>query len=98
MQFPHQSPDSSCLPLGARDLMLITKDESEIHCLLRISFPFGPKAEAASKNSRSTNHANPVPMAEINIYIVLCLLLLCSEHTHCAWPFIYIISSPQPVK
>ena len=56
MQFPHQSPDSSCLPLGSRDLLLITKEESEIHCLLWISFPFGPKAEAARKNTRSTNH------------------------------------------
>lgn len=82
---------ASHLPLGSRELLLINKGESESHCLLWISFPFGPKSEATSKN-RDTNHCKSVLIPEINIDTVLFLLLLCTEHTLCAWPFIDGIS------
>ena len=88
--FPHQSPGP--LLLTSRILLLVTEEESEIHYLLWISFLLGPKAEAASKNTSSTTHCKWVLMAEINTYLALFLLLLCTEHTPCAWPFICVIT------
>lgn len=79
-------------PFTSGDLLLITEEESGTHCLLWISVPSRPKAEARSKNTRSTNHCKSVLMVELNIDTILFFLLPCIEHTLHSRPFISIFS------
>lgn len=82
--------------IRSRGLLLTTTEEPETHGFLWISVASGPKAEAGSKNSRSTNPCKSVLMAEINIDAAFFFLLLYIKHMLCARPFISIVSfNPQ---